>query len=207
VSQQAALYLKLIVNQHWSVERSVSDSLKPFSVQNKENSGSLNGQQRLEDEISSHDKHTLKQEIFGALDNVVHLTDAHNKVIISSIENIIYNIAQLEYASWAAYAQQQILQRLTQPDERYQMSGLRALKSIFQAFEFEINEERQPLHKLIDNFFPVLESLLQSDALQNSPNYVPLMIHIAKIFFMSVQVSEYQLSHICLITILERSLD
>lgn len=43
----------------------------------------------------------LKQDIFGALDNVVHLTDPQSKVIISSIENIIYNIAQLDYASWA----------------------------------------------------------------------------------------------------------
>lgn len=48
----------------------------------------------------------LKQDIFGALDNVVHLTDAKSKVIVSSIENIIYNIAQLDYASWAPYAHQ-----------------------------------------------------------------------------------------------------
>lgn len=45
----------------------------------------------------------LKQDIFGALDNVVHMTDASSKVIISSVENIIYNIAQLDFASWAQY--------------------------------------------------------------------------------------------------------
>ena len=131
----------------------------------------------------------LKQDIFGALDNVVHLTDPQSKVIISSIENIIYNIAQLDYASWAQYAQQQIGERLTQSDERFQTSGLRALRSIFQAFEFEIKEDRIPLNQLIEVFFPILEGLLQSETLQNSPNYIPMMVLIAKIFFMSVQVS------------------
>ena len=84
----------------------------------------------------------LKQDIFGALDNVVHLTDPASKVIISSIENIIYNIAQLDFASWAQYAIQQISERLTQADERYQTSGLRALKSVFQAFELSIGAEK-----------------------------------------------------------------
>lgn len=50
---------------------------------------------------------------------------------MSSIENIIYNIAQLDYPSWSQYAEQQIYDRLTSNDERYQMSALRALKSIF----------------------------------------------------------------------------
>ena len=43
--------------------------------------------------------------IFEAMDNVVHLTDAASKVIISSIENIIYNIAQTDYATWNQTAQ------------------------------------------------------------------------------------------------------
>ena len=149
----------------------------------------MNHQQRLEDAISLADREMLKRDIFGALDNVVHLDDPKSKVLISSLENIIYNIAQLDYASWAQYAQQQIHERLTQGEERYQISGLRALKSIFQAFEFEIKEERQPLNHLVEIFFPVLEHLLQNEALLNSPNYVPIMILIAKIFFMTVQVS------------------
>ena len=46
------------------------------------------------------DKNFLKSNIFDALDSVVHLEDQKGKVVISSIENIIYNIAQLEYATW-----------------------------------------------------------------------------------------------------------
>ena len=131
----------------------------------------------------------LKQEIFGALDNVVHLTDPASKVIISSIENMIYNIAQLDFSRWAQYATEQISQRLTQSDERYQTSALRALKSIFQAFEFSIGEERKKLDQLVDHFFPQLEQLMGQQSFQGSANYTHMMTIIAKIFFISVQVS------------------
>jgi len=50
----------------------------------------------------------LQAEIFGALDNVVHLTDARSKVIVSSIENMIYNMAQMDFAQWWPTASQQI---------------------------------------------------------------------------------------------------
>ena len=47
VSQQAALYLKLLVNQHWTgPEGALTDSQKQFSVQDKENAGSFNSQNR-----------------------------------------------------------------------------------------------------------------------------------------------------------------
>ncbi len=110
VSQQASLYLKLIVNQNWTDDASeqtkTTDSQKPFSMADKENVGSHNAQQRSgADQITQVDRNMLKQDIFGALDNVVHMTDPASKVIVSSIENIIYNIAQLDYTSWASYAQ------------------------------------------------------------------------------------------------------
>ena len=71
----------------------------------KENAGVNNSQTKSGDAITIDDRNMLKTDIFGALDNVVHLTDAGSKVIVSSIENIIYNIAQLDYTSWAQYAQ------------------------------------------------------------------------------------------------------
>jgi hypothetical protein len=46
----------------------------------------------------------FKQNIFLALDSVVRVagqpSDSSNKTIVSSIENIIYNIAQCDYSSW-----------------------------------------------------------------------------------------------------------
>ena len=72
------------------------------------------------------------------------------------------------------------------------MSALRALKSICQAFEFEIDQERKPLHEIVQVFFPVLEGLLGSSEVMNSPNYVQMMILISKIFFICNQVSTAQ---------------
>lgn len=120
----------------------------------------------------------------------MHLTDQSSKVIISSVENIIYNIAQLDFASWTQYVIEQISQRLTSNDERFQTSALRALKSVFQAFELSLEgTERRDLYQLVDHFFPLLEQFMGQESFQQSPNYTHMMTLIAKIFFISVQVS------------------
>ena len=85
------------------------------------------------------------ENVFDSLDNVVHFTDGENKLIVSSIENIIYNIAQTDFEQWQTIVFTAIQQRLTQSNEQYIVSGLRALKSVIQAFESAIDEERKPL--------------------------------------------------------------
>ena len=56
--------------------------------------------------MSEIDKIFLKNNILSALDSVVRVDDiqpdSSNKVILSCLENIIYNIAQLDYANWSA---------------------------------------------------------------------------------------------------------
>ena len=47
----------------------------------KENAGVNNSQTKSGDAITIDDRNMLKTDIFGALDNVVHLTDAGSKVI------------------------------------------------------------------------------------------------------------------------------
>ena len=61
---------------------------------------------------------------------------------------------------------------------------------MIQAFESAIDAERKPLDELVGTFFPVLETILGQDGFMNSPNYVPMVILICKIFYMSNQVSE-----------------
>lgn len=55
--------------------------------------------------MSAQDKEYLKQNVLLALDATVPVSDTlqqdqSNKVIVSSLENIIYNIAQLDYLQW-----------------------------------------------------------------------------------------------------------
>lgn len=78
-------------------------------------------------------------------------------------------------------------------DERALISGLRTLKSVLQAFEFEIELERKPLHQLVEYFFPQLEGILASFT-SESPNFIQIMILIGKIFFMTNQVSPVALT-------------
>jgi hypothetical protein len=52
--------------------------------------------------LSPQDREFLRVNIVSALDLVVHLSeDPQCKVVVSSIENIIYNIAQCDYEMWA----------------------------------------------------------------------------------------------------------
>lgn len=52
--------------------------------------------------ISVSDREFLKAHVVEALDCVVHLAeDQHAKVIVSSLENVIWNIAQCDYDSWS----------------------------------------------------------------------------------------------------------
>ena len=48
------------------------------------------------------------QNVFSSLDSVVHHTEGENKVVLSSIENIIYNIAQTDFEQWQNIAYNEI---------------------------------------------------------------------------------------------------
>ena len=48
--------------------------------------------------ISEHDKHFLKMNVFTAMDALI--TNGAAKVLVSSLEHIIYNMAQVDYLSW-----------------------------------------------------------------------------------------------------------
>lgn len=56
-----------------------------------------------------------------------------------------------------------MIDRISSGNEPYIISGLRALKSILSAFEFEINQDRKPLDTLVEVFFPVIESSILSN--------------------------------------------
>lgn len=52
--------------------------------------------------ISHSDREFLKAHVVEALDMVVHLADDQSaKVIVSSLENVIYNVAQCDYDTWS----------------------------------------------------------------------------------------------------------
>lgn len=86
------------------------------------------------------------------------------------MQSIIFNIAEVDFPENWKGAFPEIEMRLKAADEGIQISGLTALKNIFEAFEFQINEDRAPLNTLIEVFFPTLEVLIQQVSQSNSQN-------------------------------------
>ena len=107
----------------------------------------------------------------------------------SCFENIVYNMAQTDYPEKWSTALQEIHDRLSSTEENIIISGLRALKELLRAYEFEIDEERKPIYQIVDLFFPQLEKLIEYVTGGNSPNQILLMHLISKIFFLSNQVT------------------
>ena len=58
---------------------------------------------------------------------------------------MVYNITQTDYPQSWPNAVQEVQARLGSSNERELICGLRALKNILRAFEFEIDEDRQPM--------------------------------------------------------------
>jgi hypothetical protein len=76
-------------------------------------------------------------------------------------------------------------------NENLLISGLLALKEIFEANEYMIDEERNTLNQLVDIFFPMLEQIMGEIAQSGSANQIMIMHLISKIFFSANNVSSF----------------
>ena len=75
---------------------------------------------------------------------------------------MIYNIAQVDFPENWRNSIQEVADRLKggSQNEALLISGLMALKQIFQSNEYGIDEERDPLNQLVEVFFPLLEQIM-----------------------------------------------
>lgn len=86
--------LKLLVNENWCKDQ--KKTLLNFGLASnadKENIPLNTQKQFLQSELKLKDKNVVRQYVFQALDQAVQLSaDPSYKVIVSSLENIIYNV-------------------------------------------------------------------------------------------------------------------
>ena len=75
----------------------------------------------------------------------------------SQFENIIFNIAQTDFASgsWQDVIKQ-IENRLGSSNQEMQIVGLRALKELVRAFQYEVDQKRKHLIDIGHHFLPHL---------------------------------------------------
>ena len=114
----------------------------------------------------------------------------------SAFCNVIYNIAQVDFPENWRNSIQEIADRLKggSQNEALLISGLMALKQIFQSNEYGIDEERDPLNQLVEVFFPLLEQIMVEIAQSGSPNQIVIMYLISKIFFSANNVRPLSLN-------------
>lgn len=98
---------------------------------------------------------------------------------------MIYNIAQVDFPQNWKNSIQEVGDRIKQSisNEPILISGLMALKEIFEANEFHIEEDRTTLNQLVDIFFPLLEQVMMEAGQSTSGNQILVMHLISKIFF------------------------
>lgn len=105
---------------------------------------------------------------------------------------MIFNIAEVDFPESWRNSVHEIAERLKSQNEAAVISGLLALRQIFQAGESEIDEDRDPMNQLVEGFFPILESIMAQVAQSTSDNQILIMHLIAKIFFSANNVSGAQ---------------
>lgn len=162
--------LKNTINQHWR-DNTQTIQADDFDKENL-NSNNQQLQQNTPDGklqnslISSSEMELVKSNIFQALE----LAFSQNKKVSSQIENIIYNIAQtdfnLENNQWPECIDH-IKKRLCHAEsEEHQLVGLRALKELVRAFQYDIDAKRKVIVAIGDEFLPIMEGIICS-SLQN----------------------------------------
>lgn len=78
------------------------------------------------------------------------------------MEHIIFKIAENDYPDQWTNIVSEIHDRLKSPTESHQITGLIVLKNLLSALRYTIDDEREPLQKTVDLFFPIIETLLQN---------------------------------------------
>ena len=105
----------------------------------------------------------------------------------SCLENIFFNIIETDYAAghWPDCFNQ-ILSRIQTQDEAQIILGLRCLKELVRAFQYEIDGKQKFLTDICEQVYPSLENVMNF-IVQNSgsPNQFLIMKIVAKIFYMT----------------------
>jgi hypothetical protein len=74
--------------------------------------------------------------------------------------------------------------RLGSDNQEMQIVGLRALKELVRAFQYEVDQKRKHLIDIGHHFLPHLETMMSAQINSQGPNQFKMLILICKIFYM-----------------------
>lgn len=110
--------------------------------------------------------------------------------VVKQYSRCITTIARFDYPErWSTVMSNDIPQALQSQNEKGIYTGLLALFSLVKKYEYEMEEDRDPLFEIVGQSFPILGSLIDQ-CLQNTSNETALKILylICKVFYTSNQL-------------------
>lgn len=165
INLAAAIQLKNIVEYHWRhVDEDDEEVKKP------------------EDEISNEDKDFIKKHIIQALAHVPSLG------VLAQYEEVVYVVAKYELPQKWPNALPEISALLEQQEERQVFGGLVALKEVVHKFEYEFQDNRKPLHEIVNKLFPRIEEIFTNLAEVHTEDAMRAKNIIMETFYLANQV-------------------
>ena len=171
VSLAAAVQLSNLVEYHWK-----------FADETHAKSISIEGFDFII--ISEEDKSAVRSTI------VAKMYECENQQIIKQYTRCLTTIARIDYPQkWPTLLDQDILNALNSQNDKGILTGLLALFGLTKKYEYELEEDRDPLFVILQKVFDVLGNLI-NQVIEHSDNEVALKIlHlITKVFYVSNQL-------------------
>ncbi|CDW76775.1 UNKNOWN [Stylonychia lemnae] len=132
--------------------------------------------------LDEGDKQLVRENILKCL----YQTD--NKVIVKQYVRCITTIARFDYPSRWPVIVQEIVQYLSTADQKSVMTGLLGLKGLVKKYEYELQDERDPLYGIIAQTFSILGNLVNQTLNVDNQVAQDIMFLICKIFYTSNQL-------------------
>lgn len=132
--------------------------------------------------LDSQDKALVRDSIMQSL------YMATNRKIIKQYVRCITTIARFDYPDKWTTILPQIGQFLSLQDEKAVHSGLLGLRGLVKKYEYEMEEEREPLYTIVEQTFGVLGGLVNQVITVEAEQAYEILYTIAKIFYLANQL-------------------
>ena len=111
-----------------------------------------------------------------------------HKKVLKQYEVIVKDVAQRDYPDRWQSADQEIANYLGSQNPELIYVGLLVLKNIISKYEYEIDEGKDPVNRLVESIFPTLENLIVFLWENDSPESHSLLIEMLRIFYLTNQL-------------------
>ena len=173
MSHAAAVQLGKIVDHHWK-----------FHSEEQAKKISIEGFEYII--LDPSDKALVRESIMQSL-----YMRQENRQIVKQYVRCVTTIARFDYPDqWQSFLPQigQLIQQGQQGDDKALIVGLQGLKGLVKKYEYEMDDDREPLHSIVAQTFSVLGGIVNQVIAVEAEKAYEVLYLIAKIFYLSNQL-------------------